>query len=854
MSWPPQLKNPHERPILSQMEKHFGQDRTAFRARLVQRFGDRAIVNPHHLIAYSYDATSERQRPDAVVLARNASDVQDAVTMAHQFDVPIIGRGSGSNISGGTIPIFGGLVIALAGLKAIRHTDWQRRLVTAEPGVINAELQNHLGTHRCFFPPDPASHRISSVGGNVAEASGGPHCVKYGVTPHYVRSLKGVLADGQSVEFPHAGDVIDWNGLLTGSEGTLALLTEMTFSFMPLPESTRTLLAGFLDLTTAVSAVSAIIAAQVVPSTLELLDRATLDAVRPFIDAGYPDTLDAVLLIELDGPDDQLNRQLARLRTVLSEHQVSYLDEADTVAKAEQLMAARRASYGAVARLGSHIWVQDVTVPRPRLAEMMEYVLTIRDQYGLAMASLAHVGDGNLHPLIPYDADDPKAIKRMLEADQKILEKAAALGGSITGEHGIGIDKLERLPLMYSQQELSAMAEVKAAFDPKGLLNPGKAVWPHIIAEAPSSLDSLDDFQQAVAHARRVAQPLIVQGRQIRHPRPSSTGTILDMVRYRKIVALDVENLTVEVESGIRLDELEAILHPHGLFFPGVGTMPQETVGGLLASGGIPFRSFSFGPLKNWVLGVTVVDGRGRRLQFGRPVVKNVAGLDMGKLFIGSLGAFGIITSAILRLWPLAPESIYGILPTTDLSLESIANLGHSLAMANHRPTAFFVVKPHKDLAQIHVLIEDWDANTTKSQVEEGTSEATSSQWKWFEGDDITSITQNLAEQRQSAWALGQESSQGITLMTHPEVDQSLPVNVSNAWIWHPTLGTAIITGEPVFANAGSLRARIYTPGHGWHVSPHTTSSGLQSIRQRLKHTFDPDNILGQDWGHSIWD
>ncbi|MDA8192558.1 MAG: FAD-binding protein [Thermaerobacter sp.] len=853
MNWPSQLNDARSRPVLDDMNAGYATDRAAFRQAMTSRFGSRAIVNPHDLIAYSYDATGERCRPDAVLLADSADEVAAAVQIARTHRVPVIGRGSGSNISGGTVPVFGGLVIALARMKRIVATDWDRRLVTVEPGVINAELQRHLATRRFFFPPDPASHRIATLGGNVAEASGGPHCVKYGVTPHYIRGLDGVLATGEAVTFPRAGDVVDWNGLLTGSEGTLAILTRLTLGFSPLPQATRTLLAGFADLPTAVRAVSAIIAAQIVPSTLELLDRAALAAVRPFIDAGYPASLDAVLLIEVDGPEALLPSQVDRLQTVLSGHQVAYLDLAEDAKQADRLMAARRAAYGAVARLGSHIWVQDVTVPRPKLAEMMEYVLAIRDTYRLAMASLAHVGDGNLHPLIPYNAEDPEEWQRMLQADRLILEKAAQLGGSITGEHGIGVDKLERLPLMYSADELRGMYSVKQAFDPDGWLNPGKAVYPVPRDPAdPVSAEKPDALHDLVRWARSHHTRLVVRGAGLRCPPPPHLGQVVGMTDRRRVIGFDPDNLTIEVESGLSLAALAEILAPHRLFFPGSGTLPEETVGGLLSVGATPLRAFGWGPLKNWVLGVTVVDGRGRTLHYGRPVVKNVAGLDMPKLFLGSLGAFGVVTRAILRLWPQPPEQAVGTLTADYLPPAAMRKLAQALAADPLRPTAVFAQKRPNQPPRVHVVIEDWDAMAVAQHVERLAAHEAPGCWDWTWGAMGTFLT-TLAADRRGAWQRAREPGLSQALVTEGDAPLTMPTHPQAEWLWHPAQGVASVTVAGSDA-LGLAPGRVMTP-NGWCLVPETAAyKPLIPIRRRLKDAFDPDHVFGGDWRDSLWD
>ncbi|MCL8208238.1 MAG: FAD-binding oxidoreductase [Actinomycetia bacterium] len=861
------LRGAHVRPLLERYRPRLDDEAvTRLRAALRGRFGRRAVINDHALLAYAYDATTERHRPHAAVLAASTADVVDVLRIAGRFGVPVIPRGSGSNISGGTVPVVGGVVLSLAGMKAVREIDLANRRVVVEPGLTNAELQAILAPHGFFFPPDPASHRISSLGGNVGEGSGGPHCVKYGVTSHYVRAVEAVLADGTVVTCPGSLDgerSLDWGGLLVGSEGVLAVATLLELTVVPRPEATATLLAAFADLTTAVRAVSAVVAARIVPSTLELLDRASLDAVRPFIDAGYPEAAAAVLLVEVDGPRGSVGAQAERAAGVLARAGAVFVEQARDAAHADRLMAARRAAYAAVARLGAHIWVQDVTVPRPLLAEMMEFVLAVRERYRLPLATLAHAGDGNLHPLIPYDPEDPEQWERMRAADREILERAAALDGSITGEHGIGVDKLETLPLMYGPTELAGMWAVKGAFDPAGRLNPGKAVYPldadatgadagHDIPSggcATVEPTTGDELAVAVREAAAGGRTLAVRGAGRHSAEARGVDAVCRLTALDRVVDWDPDNLTVEVEAGMTLDRLDHMLAEGGLMFPAQPWTGDGTVGGLVAGVFDGPRRFGFGPLKNWVLGVTVVDGLGRRHRYGRKVVKNVAGLDMPKLFVGSHGRFGVLERVVLRLWPRAETVRVGRLPLAGLPPGSWAQWLEEVVRAPVRPQGLWLKAGlGDDGPSVDVLAEGWEGAAVREVVDGLAAACGLPALEWLEPDAAAAYLGTLAR----AAARGWDAARSGTGVVEQFAVRPRDLWAAAAWLAAPTgrlvvqVGDGWITrfasgagdGPPPFAPTAWRRL----DGHGWTFGPEDPPA-LAAIRERLAAAFDPRGV-----------
>lgn len=452
----------------------------ALHRELVELLGpDRVLTDFRDRMAYAYDATGEKYPPDAVAFPLSTADVAAVLRLAARYGVPVVPRGAGTNLSGGTVPVTGGISLVTTRMNRILAVDTENRTATVQPGVRNLALQEALRPLGFFFAPDPSSQRVSTLGGNAAENAGGPRCLKYGVTTNHVLALTAVLAGGEVVQVGSTAPDrpgYDLVSLFVGSEGTLGVITELTVRILPLPPAVRTLLAVFGDVEAAMRAVSALVAAGIVPATLELLDRTTIEVVERFARAGYPPDADGVLLIEVDGPEEQVAHELERVEAICRQAGARELRVARTEAEREALWLGRRAAYGATGRLGAHIWTQDVTVPRDRLVDMLRAVREIGRKYGLPFAVVAHAGDGNLHPVTAYDPRSEEERRRLRRADDEVLAACVALGGSISGEHGIGIDKLPNLERQLGADLLETMWAIRRAFDPELRLNPGKAV------------------------------------------------------------------------------------------------------------------------------------------------------------------------------------------------------------------------------------------------------------------------------------------------------------------------------------------------------------------------------------------
>lgn len=435
--------------------------------------------SPRDLAAYSYDATGAKYLPDIVVFPAGTEDVVACVKAASHHGMAVIPRGAGTNVSGGTLPVSGGMVVDLARMNRVKQVDPLARLGVAEAGATNEALQSAAAPFGLFFPPDPSTLSVATLGGNLAENAGGPRCAKYGVTSNHVLGLTMVLSDGSvmkvggEVEDPAGLDLL---GFVVGSEGTLGIITEAVLRLTRLPRAHLTMLAVFGDLRTAMGAVSGVVAARIVPAAMELLDRNLIEVIRVGAGSVLPAGAAAVLLIEVDGDPEELEAQAEHIEAVCSSLGALDFVLARTAEDREALWVARRSAAGSLARISPAQFAMDVTVPRDRLQEMMEEVVRIAEGHGLKVYVGAHAGDGNMHPAIPYDPRDKELRERIEAFDWDVQQACLRLGGSITGEHGVGVEKLRGLRSQYGPDALGRMWAVRKAFDPTLLFNPGKAL------------------------------------------------------------------------------------------------------------------------------------------------------------------------------------------------------------------------------------------------------------------------------------------------------------------------------------------------------------------------------------------
>ncbi|SMQ84770.1 glycolate oxidase [Bacillus sp. OV166] len=430
-------------------------------------------------LVYSYDATPNFQSmPDAVISPRNTAEVSQILKVCNEHKVPIVPRGSGTNLCAGTCPTEGGIVLLFKHMNQILEIDEENLTVTVQPGVITLDMINKVEEKGLFYPPDPSSMKISTIGGNINENSGGLRGLKYGVTRDYVIALEVVMPNGDIIRTGGklAKDVAgyDLTRLFVGSEGTLVVITEATLKLIPMPETKQTMLALYQDLSAAANSVSKIIANKIIPTTLEFLDQPTLKVVEEFAQIGLPTDVKAVLLIEQDGPPEVVERDLIKMAEICKNEKAISIQVAASEEEADALRTARRAALSAIARLKPTTILEDATVPRSEIANMVQAINEITEKYQLTICTFGHAGDGNLHPTCATDARNHEEMERVEKAFEEIFEKAIDLGGTITGEHGVGAMKAPYLEWKLKAEGIAAMKSIKLAFDPNNIMNPGK--------------------------------------------------------------------------------------------------------------------------------------------------------------------------------------------------------------------------------------------------------------------------------------------------------------------------------------------------------------------------------------------
>lgn len=445
---------------------------------LVAVVGEANVVHKaEDLIVFEYDGSVDRALPTVVVLPRTTKEVSGVVKTAGTHGVPVVARGAGTGLSGGAIAEHGGIVMALTRMTSILEIDEVNRLAVVEPGVVNIDLTAAASKYGLYYAPDPSSQKACTIGGNVAENSGGPHCLAYGVTTNHVLGMEVVLADG-SVHW-YGGKTreapgYDLRGIMVGSEGTLGIVTKVVVRLLKSPESVKTLLAVFKTVEDASSAVSGIIGAGIVPAAIEMMDAMCIQAAEASMNAGYPEEAGAVLLVEVDGLREEVEEEAEEIANVCRTYEPMEILTATSGEEREKLWAARKGVIGALGWLAPNYYLVDGTVPRTKLMEVLGEVEKIAAESGLPIANLLHAGDGNLHPLILFDERKPGDTDRALEAGGKILEICLDAGGVLSGEHGIGMEKQEYMPLMFSQEDMDAMAGLKPSFGSDEMFNPGK--------------------------------------------------------------------------------------------------------------------------------------------------------------------------------------------------------------------------------------------------------------------------------------------------------------------------------------------------------------------------------------------
>src|SRR3954451_7721972 len=477
------------------------------RESIVQRLreifsGEGVLVTEGEMLAYESDGLSAyRQIPIAVVLPSTTDQVSKVLRLCDQEKVKVVPRGAGTSLSGGALPLTDGILLGMGKFNRILDIDFENRTVTAQPGVTNLAITRAVEHEGFYYAPDPSSQIACSIGGNVAENSGGVHCLKYGLTTNNVLGLEMVLMSGEIIRIggKHLdAEGYDLLGIITGSEGLLGVITQVTVRILKKPETARAVLVGFPSSEAAGECVSRIISAGIIPGGMEMMDKPAIHAVEEFVHAGYPLDVEALLIVELDGPAAEVDHLLERVEAIAREHGATEVRVSTSEDERLLFWAGRKAAFPAVGRISPDYYCMDGTIPRAKLPLVLKRTRELSEQFGLRVANVFHAGDGNLHPLILYDANKPGELERTEAFGAEILKLCVEVGGVLTGEHGVGVEKRDLMPAMFSEIDLNQQQRLKCAFDAKGLLNPGK-VFP--------TLHRCAELGRMHVHAGRVAFP-----------------------------------------------------------------------------------------------------------------------------------------------------------------------------------------------------------------------------------------------------------------------------------------------------------------------------------------------------------
>jgi glycolate oxidase len=625
------------------------------------------------------------------VLAESQQEVIETVRLCHRFGVPFVARGSGTSLSGGSLPVAGGIVIALNRLNRVLEVDAQERVAVVEPGVINLQVSRAAAPHGLAYAPDPSSQQICTIGGNVAFNSGGAHCLKHGMTANHVLAIRAVLPDGEVVELGSRSTLAagpDLAGAFCGSEGLFGIALELTLRLVPVAECVHTVLAAYDSLPAAGEAVASIVASGLLPVAMEIMDALAIQAAEASVKPGYPEGAGALLIVELEGERAVVAEEMSRLRELIRGSGAVHVSDTEDPGERAQIWRGRKSAFSAVGWLAPDYIVQDGVVPRSRLGEALEAIQRCSAARGIQVANVFHAGDGNLHPLILFDGRAPGALHAAEELAGEILRLCVELGGSITGEHGVAVEKRAYLPLMFNQADLDLMRRIRLAVDPLQIANRGKMLPEPAQGDSPAgngqarahaapmlslpSLGAASDRVQEIAAALRAGVRLLPRGAGTKPAlcAPPPGFECLQLSGMSGILEYDPSELTVTALSGTPLAELSRVLaeHGQGLPFDPVLVRAGATIGGTVAAASAGAGSYCHGGVRDFIIGVRFLDGTGTLVSAGGRVVKNAAGFELPKLMVGSMGRLGVLVALSFKVFP-SPQAtatvraVFGDLP-----------------------------------------------------------------------------------------------------------------------------------------------------------------------------------------------
>ena len=647
---------------------------------------ERVLSGPAQVAPYESDAlTAFRERPLAVVLAESQEEVIETVRLCHRENLPFVARGSGTSLSGGSLPIREGIIIGLNRLNRVLELDPAERCAVVEPGVINLDLSALGAPHGLYYAPDPSSQSICTIGGNVAFNSGGAHCLRHGMTSNHVLGLKAVLPDGAVVELGSKsleGVGPDLTGFFVGSEGLFGIALEITVRLIPKPESYKTILAAYDNLEAAGDAVARVVATGLLPGAMEIMDHLAIEAAEAAVHAGYPRAATALLIVELEGEAAEVEAEFQLLEPVIRASGAFETRVARDEGERLRIWKGRKSAFSAVGRLSPDYIVQDGVVPRKQLGSALAEIEMLGRKHGIRVANVFHAGDGNLHPLILFDGTEPGALEKAEELAGDILQMCIRRGGSITGEHGVGMEKREYLAHMFAPTDMEVMKRMRRSIDPLEIANRrkmfpdknghGRVPAPGIIRSGNGAVTTLRpgsfrEVQQAVADHTRIRPR--GGGTKPALSRPPGGIASLDLTGLSGIVEYEPEEYTFTALAGTPVAQVRERLAREGQYLPfdPVLVRAGATLGGTVAAGTGGSGRYRYGGIRDFLLGIRFVSGRAELVRGGSRVVKNAAGFDLPKLMVGSLGRLGVLVEMTFKVFPLARRWL-----TLEASLASL--------------------------------------------------------------------------------------------------------------------------------------------------------------------------------------
>ena len=657
---------------------------------------ERLLSGPAQVAPYESDAlTAFRERPLAVVLAESQQEVIETVRLCHRENLPFVARGSGTSLSGGSLPIREGIIIGLNRLNRVLELDPAERCAVVEPGVINLDLSALGAPHGLYYAPDPSSQSICTIGGNVAFNSGGAHCLRHGMTSNHVLGLKAVLPDGAVVELGSKsleGVGPDLTGFFVGSEGLFGIALEITVRLIPKPESYKTILAAYSSLEAAGDAVAQVVATGLLPGAMEIMDHLAIEAAEAAVHAGYPQSATALLIVELEGEAAEVEAEFQLLEPVIRASGAFEIRVARDEGERLRIWKGRKSAFSAVGRLSPDYIVQDGVVPRKQLGSALAEIEMLGKKHGIRVANVFHAGDGNLHPLILFDGTEEGALEKAEELAGDILQMCIRRGGSITGEHGVGMEKREYLAHMFAPADMEVMKRMRRSIDPLEIANRrkmfpdenghGQVSAPEITGSAKGAGTTLRpgsfrEVQQAVADHARIRPR--GGGTKPALSRPPEGVASLDLSGLSGMVEYEPEEYTFTALAGTPVVEVQERLAREGQYLPFDPVLARAgaTLGGTVAAGTGGSGRYRYGGIRDFLLGIRFVSGRAELVRGGSRVVKNAAGFDLPKLMVGSLGRLGILVEMTFKVFPLAQRwlTLEASLPDLSQALEAIRRL-----------------------------------------------------------------------------------------------------------------------------------------------------------------------------------